>query len=519
MGLKEAYLKVMEYLNKQIFSSKRPFIEYVVDKIHNDEGNNPFFINAPTGYGKTFISMSVALNELIYGYKTIVSYPLRSLIEDQKVKISNFMNWVGKGDVVGCRYMGDQTSIYLVYPVTLTTIDTLSLTALGISPEDIKSIFNEIMGTNYGSLGHYIFSWASIYTSTIILDEVHLLYDSSKSLSFLISLLKMSRNLGNRLIFMSATIPDKFIQKLKKYDKNIIYEKFNKNIDPNFYEERMNKNYEIKLESYTSDKKLENIRSIIERENENFNRALIVFNTIDDAVKFYNMIKGNKILIHSRFSIKDREKKLELIKKLSGQNKLIVIGTQAIEAGVDLSSDLIISEIAPPNSLVQRFGRFLRRDEKNGRAYIWYEEDVLDDEKLDYKVYDKQLITKTIEYLEHHNNINLHIGFEEFLNSVYVDDPNVNEKLVNEIIYIMFDLMEPTKSAFKLLLEMEGSFIRDGNIFVAITEDNVEVPVNYHFLKDRCIDPLLNEKDAVIKALQGFKFRVKGKYDKEVGLV
>ncbi|MEM0103207.1 MAG: CRISPR-associated helicase Cas3' [Candidatus Methanomethylicia archaeon] len=513
-------MKVVEYLSKQNFPCKRPFIEYVIDKIHNDKENNPFFINAPTGYGKTFISMSVALNELTNGYKTIISYPLRSLIEDQKFKINSFMDWIGKRDVVGCRYMGDATSIYLVYPITLTTIDTLSLTALGISPEDTKSIFNELMGTNYGSLGHYIFSWASVYTSTIILDEVHLLYDSSKSLSFLISLLKISRELGNRLIFMSATIPDKFIQKLKKYHKNVIYEKFNKNIDPTFYEERKEKNYEIKLESYTSEEKLENIKNIIENDEKKFNRALIVFNTIEDAIKLYSMIKGNKILIHSRFSIKDREEKLKLIEKLSCQNKLIVIGTQAIEAGVDFSSDLIISEIAPPNSLIQRFGRFLRKYEKNGKAYIWYEENILnDDKKLNYKVYDKQLITRTIKYLEQHKSINLHIDFENFLNEVYVDDPKVDEKLVDEIIYIMFDLREPTKSAFKLLLEMEGSFIRDGNIFTAVTEDNIEVPVNYNFLRNRCIDPLLNEKDAIIKALQGFKFRVKGKYDKEVGLV
>lgn len=518
MGLKEAYLKVVEFLNKQRFSSQRPFISYIIDKIERDEQNTPFFINAPTGYGKTFISMSVALNEFINGYKTIVSYPLRSLIEDQKIKFNSFMSWVDGKDVVGCRYMGDQTSLYLVYPITLTTIDTLSLTALGISPEDVKNIFNEIMGTNYGSLGHYMFSWASVYTSTILLDEVHLLYDSSKSLSFLISLIKMTKELGSRLIFMSATIPNNFIQKVKKFDKNVIYEKFDKRMDPKFYEERKAKTYEIELGSYSSKNKLDNIKDIIEKEN--FNRALIVFNTIEDAIKCYNMILGKKILIHSRFSIKDREEKLKLIKKLSNHEKVVVIGTQAIEAGIDFSSDLIISEIAPPNSLIQRFGRFLRRNEKNGKACIWYEEEALkDDEKFNYKVYDKQLIIRTLKYLDVHNSINLHIDFEDFLNNIYIDEPKVNEKLIDEIIYTMFDLTEPTKSAFKLLIELEGSFIRDGNIFIAITEDGIEVPVNYSFLKSRCIDCPINEKDAVIKALQGFKFRIKGKYNKEIGLM
>jgi len=516
MGVSEAYLEVKDYLSRQGFQSQRPFIDHVIDILEKHDTSKPLFISAPTGYGKTFVSMSVALDEYKNGYKSIIAYPLRSLIEDQKIKFENFMDWKGLREIVGCRYMGDQSSPYLIHPVTLTTIDTLSLVALGLSPEDTKNIINEIMGTSYGSLGHYMFSWSSVYTSTIILDEVHLLYDSSKSLSFLASLIRINKELENRLIFMSATIPEKFVEKLKAYSGDLIYEKFNKALDLNFYQERKEKNYKLEILKLNTENKLDKIKELIEKES--FNKALVVFNTIEDATNFYKLIQGKKILIHSRFSFKDREEKVKEIRNL--KEKAIIIGTQAVEAGIDISSDLLISEIAPPNSLIQRFGRFLRQNEKKGTAYIWYEESILNNEKEKYyKVYDKQLIIDTLNYLEKHDNINLHIDYDDFLNNIYKDEPNINSKIINDILTTMFNLTNPTESAFKLLLQLEGSMIRDGNLFIATTEDGVKVPVNFSFLKQRCIDCPKDEKEAFLRSLKGEEFRIRGHYDKEIGVI
>jgi CRISPR-associated endonuclease/helicase Cas3 len=361
-----------------------------------------------------------------------------------------------------------------------------------------------------------MFSWSSVYTSTIILDEVHLLYDSSKSLSFLASLIRINKELENRLIFMSATIPEKFVEKLKAYSGDLIYEKFNNVLDLNFYQERKEKNYKLEILKLNTENKLDKIKELIEKES--FNKALVVFNTIEDATNFYKLIQGKKILIHSRFSFKDREEKVKEIRNL--KEKAIIIGTQAVEAGIDISSDLLISEIAPPNSLIQRFGRFLRQNEKKGTAYIWYEESILNNEKEKYyKVYDKQLIIDTLNYLEKHDNINLHIDYDDFLNNIYKDEPNINSKIINDILTTMFNLTNPTESAFKLLLQLEGSMIRDGNLFIATTEDGVKVPVNFSFLKQRCIDCPKDEKEAFLRSLKGEEFRIRGHYDKEIGVI
>ena len=44
---------------------------------------------------------------------------------------------------------------------------------------------------------------------------------------------------------------------------------------------------------------------------------------------------------------------------------MIVVATQAIEAGVDLSAAVMLTELAPASSLVQRFGRVNRYGELN----------------------------------------------------------------------------------------------------------------------------------------------------------
>ncbi len=52
----------------------------------------------------------------------------------------------------------------------------------------------------------------------------------------------------------------------------------------------------------------------------------------------------------------------------------IVIATQAVEAGVDVSARLLITELAPWSSLVQRMGRCNRRAEPSGGAEdLWVE--------------------------------------------------------------------------------------------------------------------------------------------------
>jgi CRISPR-associated endonuclease/helicase Cas3 len=79
-------------------------------------------------------------------------------------------------------------------------------------------------------------------------------------------------------------------------------------------------------------------------------------------------------LIHSRFRPMEREKLTATLKTPPPSAGKILIATQAIEAGVDISARTLITELAPWSSLVQRFGRCNRKGEynpTNGADIFW----------------------------------------------------------------------------------------------------------------------------------------------------
>jgi CRISPR-associated endonuclease/helicase Cas3 len=107
-------------------------------------------------------------------------------------------------------------------------------------------------------------------------------------------------------------------------------------------------------------------------------RTLIICNTVDHAVSVHSLLAAKApkscdlLLLHSRFrppERRDQMKRLtfpDLAVFAKGQ---IVVSTQVIEAGVDVSSAILCSEIAPLASLVQRLGRVNRSGEFNGSPW------------------------------------------------------------------------------------------------------------------------------------------------------
>ncbi|HXH05584.1 MAG TPA: CRISPR-associated endonuclease Cas3'' [Vicinamibacterales bacterium] len=96
--------------------------------------------------------------------------------------------------------------------------------------------------------------------------------------------------------------------------------------------------------------------------------TLVIANTVRSAVELYNalkpMLKGVDLrLVHSRYRGEERKEWARTFLGREhcrpGQNRVIV-ATQVVEAGVDVSADVLVTEIAPWASLVQRFGRCAR---------------------------------------------------------------------------------------------------------------------------------------------------------------
>ena len=128
--------------------------------------------------------------------------------------------------------------------------------------------------------------------------------------------------------------------------------------------------------------------------------TLIVVNTVNSALQWHADLKaeldkkhGSKrkpatlipalILLHSRFRLVERRQQMkqleDFLKRIHGTGAapeghpgLIVVATQVVEAGLDLSAGALWSEVAPWASVIQRLGR-LNRDDKqpNATARFW----------------------------------------------------------------------------------------------------------------------------------------------------
>lgn len=118
--------------------------------------------------------------------------------------------------------------------------------------------------------------------------------------------------------------------------------------------------------------------------------TLVVCNTVDRACRTFDALRtagrtDGLELVHSRFRPAERdawrEQFLSRTACTSGVDRIIV-ATQVVEAGVDISAGCLITELAPWPSLVQRFGRCARyegsgsvlvvdrgRDEKQSAPY------------------------------------------------------------------------------------------------------------------------------------------------------
>ncbi|MBE2203764.1 MAG: DEAD/DEAH box helicase [Chthoniobacterales bacterium] len=103
-------------------------------------------------------------------------------------------------------------------------------------------------------------------------------------------------------------------------------------------------------------------------------RTLIICNTVDRAMAVHQQLATEKpdgcdlLLLHSRFRPVERSAQMERlgsVDRTAFPKGQIVVATQVIEAGVDVSSGILWSEVAPLASLVQRLGRLNRAGEFN----------------------------------------------------------------------------------------------------------------------------------------------------------
>jgi CRISPR-associated endonuclease/helicase Cas3 len=144
---------------------------------------------------------------------------------------------------------------------------------------------------------------------------------------------------------------------------------------------------EFVLSSVTEKDHAKKLADFVKQKHVRGTLTLVVVNRVSRARELYTALRDKKLgfgssrlaLIHSRFRLMDRNRHTKL---LFGDGDRIVIATQAVEAGVDVSAQVLITELAPWSSMVQRIGRCNRRGDLNDKAQvIWI--DIPNDEKDD----------------------------------------------------------------------------------------------------------------------------------------
>ncbi|GAB6158200.1 CRISPR-associated helicase/endonuclease Cas3 [Desulfotomaculum varum] len=187
----------------------------------------------------------------------------------------------------------------------------------------------------------------------LVFDEIHA-YDAEVTAMSLVTAKYMKNVMGAECLFMSATMP--------AHLREVLHKEFSlgKPVVPphDYYETR----HRLRLidNSIMEEKAIEQIV-----EASKHSSVLVVANRVSRAIfigkRLFEAGLTDIKVIHGRFCPKDRSKKEEELQPRPGK---VLISTQVVEVSLDIDYDTIFTELAPLESLLQRFGRVNRKGQK-----------------------------------------------------------------------------------------------------------------------------------------------------------
>ena len=324
--------------------------------------------------------------------------PMRSIVNDVERRLSDHiqtLNFVGIKVYKQC--MGSPMSpFYCGKGIIVTTLDTFMMNLFKVpAPE-----FRKIIELGYS---HYDIPRANIYSSAVVLDEFHLLSnigsqdDELKSLASSLVAIRALCEAGVPLVISTATLPEVLIRAIKDVLKGVGIK-----VD----EQNVLKWGDLKDDVFEKSMRLKRISLRITDENEVINllkmntkkRILIVMNKVERAVKMFREIRQaigsdlQTILLHGRLR---EDVKGERIRNIDYAR--LVVATQVVEAGVDKSFDVLITDPCPLDRFIQRAGRVARSAEsREGDIYVME----LTDAEQYSGVYSEKLTEDSINVLE-----------------------------------------------------------------------------------------------------------------------
>ncbi len=235
-----------------------------------------------------------------------------------------------------------------------------------ISPYNLTTIDQFLL--SFMQVGKYYTKRVMFKQAGIIVDEVHLL--NPLMLDLLRYFINQYRQLYDlKVLFMSATLPKALAQYLQDNFKIAAF------LDcSNGYEKKRRIMWKFE------DEYIERHISTIVAEKRSGKKVLVIVNTVEKAIEigkkleneFGLMYDEDFIVFHARFMYKHRRKKEQWL-ELKRKQAHIAVTTQVCEVSLDISYDILFTELSSTPSIIQRFGRVNRYGDKAGEinSYIF----------------------------------------------------------------------------------------------------------------------------------------------------
>jgi CRISPR-associated endonuclease/helicase Cas3 len=294
------------------------------------------WLRAPTGTGKTEALLLWAGNadRLLYLLPTQATvnamwHRLRKIYGQEQVGLAH-----GRASYM-LRQEEDQDSLdtrlfgsVFARPVTVATLDQYILAHLhGRHWEERRTLARQ---------------------ATMVVDEVH----TYEPYTLGLLLAALEREHPARLAVASATLPSAL---LDLFPKGRLVE-----AEPELWRRARHR---LELHDSPLDGCVEEVLAAAR----NGRRVLVVANTVRQAQELYLAIKkelGPQAvqLLHSRFTFRDRQRKERQVG--SPAPGTVFVATQVVEVSLDISYDVLFTEVAPMDALVQRMGRVNRRGDR-----------------------------------------------------------------------------------------------------------------------------------------------------------
>ncbi len=336
-----------------------------------------FYLEAPTGSGKT--NMAINLARILYSNNKDINsinyiFPFNTLIDQTRETFCNYFSEYKDFIVINsCTALVDEKEENLDYEMAYIKSE---FGQYSIKLSSHVNLFDIMFGLSKSAK----YNLYDLINSVVVLDEIQAY--SNKVWQDMITLLyKFGKYFNIKFVIMSATLPKLSYLLNKDINSELCELVSNKEkyFNDKLFKSRVKLDFSmLNLEGNSVADSL--IEKVLEYKDK---KVLIEFITKKSSSYFYKRLKELNVENVFELTGDDNEyTRNKIISKVKENDKIILVATQTIEAGVDIDMDIGFKDISFLDSEEQFLGRINRSAKKLGCMAYFFD---LDDENKIYK--------------------------------------------------------------------------------------------------------------------------------------